>query len=82
MVDDELKIIIIEECAELVQAITKTLRFGETEENLERVRQEAADVKVMINLLENVLGDLSTYEESKKEKLQIWSELKLDFYKL
>ena len=79
MVDDELKIIIIEECAELVQAITKTLRFGETEENLERVRQEAADVKVMIKLLEGVLGDLRTYEESKKEKLQIWSELKTRF---
>lgn len=82
MVENELKIILIEECVELVQAITKTIRFGETEENLERVRQETADVKVMINLLENVLGDLSTYEESKKEKLQIWSELKLDFYKL
>lgn len=82
MVENELKIILIEECVELVQAITKMIRFGETEENLERVRQEAADVKVMINLLENVLGDLSTYEESKKEKLQIWSELKLDFYKL
>lgn len=77
MVDDELKIILIEECAELIQSITKMLRFGENEKNLERVRQEAADVKVMIKLLENVLGDLQSYEESKKKKLQIWSELKL-----
>ena len=77
MVDNELKIILIEECAELIQSITKMIRFGETEKNLERVRQEVADVKVMIKLLEDVLGDLRIYEESKKKKLQIWSELKL-----
>jgi len=46
---DEVLLILQEECAELIQAISKVKRFG-LQENKDNLLQEVADVLCMINL--------------------------------
>jgi NTP pyrophosphatase (non-canonical NTP hydrolase) len=83
---NEILNILTEECAEVIQAISKTQRFGmdntnpfSTETNREHLEQEIGDVLTMIDLLfvkgiineENVLKA----QERKIEKLKIWSKI-------
>lgn len=46
---NEILLILQEECAEVIQAISKVKRFG-LENNIEQLEQEVADVLCMINL--------------------------------
>jgi NTP pyrophosphatase (non-canonical NTP hydrolase) len=48
-VQEEILTILQEECAEVIQAVSKVRRFGEAN-NIEQLEQEIADVLCMINL--------------------------------
>ena len=83
---NEILNILTEECAEVIQAISKTQRFGmdntnpfSTETNREHLEQEIGDLLTMIDLLfvkgiineENILKA----QQRKIEKLKIWSKI-------
>jgi len=44
-------VVAMEECGELVRAISKVLRHGATEKNYNHLIEEIGDVQTMINLL-------------------------------
>lgn len=46
---NEILLILQEECAEVIQAVSKVKRFG-LEHNIEQLNQEVADLLCMINL--------------------------------
>ena len=82
----EILIITQEECAEVIQAISKCFRFGNSNngqadslDNRERVEQEIGDVLAMIDcLVECGFVDATRLEEAaaaKKEKLRVWSTI-------
>jgi NTP pyrophosphatase (non-canonical NTP hydrolase) len=48
-VQNEILLILQEECAEVIQAICKVKRFGQ-ENNIEQLEQEVADMLCMVNL--------------------------------
>jgi NTP pyrophosphatase (non-canonical NTP hydrolase) len=77
---DEVLLILQEECAELIQAISKVKRFG-LQENKDNLLQEVADVLCMINLAFDK-GILVKDEETlrkrisvKEERLKIYSDI-------
>lgn len=55
---DYLLVVAIEECAELQKTLTKMFRFGPTDENVERHRQETFDLIASIHMLTNRLVEL------------------------
>ena len=78
----ELLIITMEECGELIQACSKALRRGELYTNSDseqQLKQEIADVYCMIELMQD--WDILSWEEiergveRKREKLKKWSKL-------
>ena len=78
----ELLVITMEECGELIQACSKALRRGELYEHSDsetELKKEIGDVQTMINLLVeyDVLSwtDIEQREERKREKLKVWSNL-------
>jgi NTP pyrophosphatase (non-canonical NTP hydrolase) len=83
---NEILNILTEECAEVIQAISKVQRFGmdntnpfSTETNREHLEQEIGDVLTMIDLL-YVKGIISTEnvlkaQERKISKLKLWSKI-------
>tara|TARA_Y100000741_G_C18157037_1_gene519575 strand:+ start:31 stop:354 length:324 start_codon:yes stop_codon:yes gene_type:complete len=78
----ELLVITMEECGELIQACSKALRRGELYEHSDsetELKKEIGDVQTMINLLVeyDVLSwtDIEQREERKREKLKVWSDL-------
>jgi NTP pyrophosphatase (non-canonical NTP hydrolase) len=82
----EIMLIAQEECAEVIQAISKVFRFGMESEhngvtNREHLQVEIGDVLCMIDLMnEQGLIDWSCVEVArtqKREKLQKWSKIKL-----
>ena len=82
----ELYHIVQEECAELIQCVSKILRFGYDSEynnkkSYERLQEEVGDVLATIELLEEYgLINMEKVERHKKEKfkkLEIWSNLKM-----
>lgn len=92
MNDQEHEILSItqEECAEVVQAISKAFRFGldtvwKGETNREHLEEELGDVMAMIHLLElsNIVNEENVMKsaERKMEKLAKWSNIKIDNYK-
>jgi NTP pyrophosphatase (non-canonical NTP hydrolase) len=83
---NEILNILTEECAEVIQAISKTQRFGmdntnpfSAETNRDRLEQEIGDLLTMIDLLfvkgiineENILKA----QQRKIDKLKIWSKI-------
>jgi hypothetical protein len=81
---NEVLMILQEECAEVIQAISKIFRFGEEstwegKSNMERIEMEVGDVLAMIDLLvENCyLSDskINAARQSKKERLKTWSTI-------
>jgi NTP pyrophosphatase (non-canonical NTP hydrolase) len=73
-----------EECAEVVQAISKIFRFGldETYEgrtNRERLEMELGDLQCMITLLKqyNIVNESSVFkaELAKRSRLEKWSNI-------
>ena len=78
----ELLVITMEECGELIHACSKALRRGELYENSDsqlKLKQEVGDVYAMIDLL--VEWDVLSWNEIeeqrniKREKLKKWSDL-------
>ena len=75
-----------EECAEVIQAISKIFRFGldtewKGETNREHLEEEIGDLQAMIQLLiENNIVDaaqVSSAAFKKKAKLQKWSSISI-----
>ena len=78
----QLLVITMEECGELIQACSKALRRGELYEHSDsetELKQELADVQAMINLMVewDVLSwtEIENGVERKRNKLTKWSEL-------
>ena len=78
----QLLVITMEECGELIQACSKALRRGELYEHSDsetELKQEIADVQAMINLMVewDVLSwtEIENGVERKRNKLKKWSEL-------
>ena len=70
---EELLVVTMEECGELIQACSKMLRGGEEyeKENLKRLLEEVGDVSCMIDLLiKKELVSPRKIEKRKLEKLQ------------
>ena len=75
---DELLVILMEECGELIQAASKAIRCAEYYDN-DRLTDEVGDVLTMIDLLHEYdlvsWNDLDKRKEVKLEKLKKWSNL-------
>ena len=78
----QLLIVTMEECGELIQACSKALRRGELYENSDseqNLKEEVGDVYTMLDLL--VEWDVLSWTEieerrnKKREKLKKWSDL-------
>ena len=79
--DTELFVVTMEECAELIQELSKNIRFGWSYTNKDRLTQEVGDVVCMINLLQkqgfiNSI-DVAKAAQRKIQKLKKWSNLDL-----
>ena len=74
---EQLMVITMEECGELVQAGSKKLRGSKTSTKL--LLEEVGDVQCMIDLIvENGLlarEDISSRVQVKRDKLKTWSNL-------
>ena len=73
-----------EECAEVIQAISKCFRFGFDSEfdgktNHQRLTEEVGDLMCMIDLMieKNIVDDMSVHKAAldKRNKLQQWSNI-------
>jgi NTP pyrophosphatase (non-canonical NTP hydrolase) len=75
-----------EECAEVIQAISKISRFGidnykpgKPKTNREHLEEELGDLMAMVDILiENnviLLTNLEIAKTAKKEKLKLWSNI-------
>lgn len=78
--------ILQEECAEVIQAVSKCRRFGlnnvkpgKERTNLECLEEEVGDLMAMIDILveKNILSldNLKLANKAKKEKLKKWSNI-------
>ena len=78
-----------EECAEVIQAISKIFRFGfdaqhpnENRNNLQRLEEELGDLVCMIGLLMNKKivseSNVESAAELKLKKLRTWSTIFID----
>ena len=77
---DETAVIAMEEMAELIQVLSKAMRFGYTPGDIgKRLVQEMGDVSLLLKLLQNTFGiedeELQMAMESKEAKLMDWSSL-------
>ncbi len=77
---DETAVIAMEELAELIQVLSKAIRFGYTPGDTgKRLVQEMGDVKLLLKLLQNTFDiaddELEIAMENKKSKLMVWSSL-------
>jgi len=75
-----------EECAEVIQAISKISRFGldnykpgKPKTNREHLEEEIGDLYAMIEILQEMdiisWANIEKAAEAKKEKLKIWSTI-------
>lgn len=73
-----------EECAEVIQAISKIFRFGIDEiydgkSNRQRLQAELGDLQCMISLLKesSIVDDYGVHKEemSKRNRLNVWSNI-------
>lgn len=74
----ETLIIAQEECAEVIQVISKIQRFGISDDNRERLTAEVGDLLCMVDLLieQNLIeADLTAAIENKRNKLKMWSSI-------
>tara|TARA_E500000331_G_scaffold44234_1_gene36912 strand:- start:324 stop:617 length:294 start_codon:yes stop_codon:yes gene_type:complete len=75
---DELLVITMEECAELIQVASKAIRCGTYYDN-DKLTEEVGDVLTMIDLLHEYdlvsWNDLDKRKRVKLEKLRKWSNL-------
>ena len=82
--DEELLTITMEECAEVIQACSKIIRYGAYSEYdgknaLETLEKELGDLQCMIDLLHAndmvSFTHMDEYADQKREKLKKWSTL-------
>ena len=75
----ELLTILIEECAEVIQAATKNMKFCQIEENRKNLEMEIGDLLCMIDLAQEhgliSYSEVTDYQDAKREKLMKSSEL-------
>jgi len=73
-----------EECAEVIQSVSKTLRFGNDTmyhgiTNQERLEEEVGDLMCMINLLmtRGIVrqDEVFKFAKLKEDKLKLWSSI-------
>ena len=87
--DREILLIAQEECAEVIQAISKIFRFGfdaqhpnEDRNNLQRLEEELGDLVCMIGLIMNkkIVSEsgVESAAEMKLKKLRTWSTIFVD----
>ena len=77
---DECLVILSVECGEVIQAVSKTMRFPEDDEkNRTRLAKELGDLQYMIDLtckhLDIDQEDVVMWANMKAEKLKTWSNL-------
>lgn len=60
----------IEEASELTKAILKTRRYPDSKEVIENVKEEMADVDIMLDQLKIIYGDVSEYKLAKLRRLR------------
>ena len=79
---NEIYDILIEECAEVIQAVSKVKRFGidsVDETNRDRLEQEIGDLLTMIDLLyvKGIINEKNVYEAQQRKvtKLKMWSKI-------
>jgi len=84
---NEILLILQEECAEVIQSISKCMRFGPDQikpgkeyTNIAHLEQEIADVQAMIELLIDCkvgvsLSNIELKKQLKFAKLKLWSNL-------
>lgn len=65
--------IAMEECAELIQAINKGLRYPEDEKRKENIAEEMADVYIILKQLEYIFNisksDIEYFLQKKQERI-------------
>jgi NTP pyrophosphatase (non-canonical NTP hydrolase) len=87
--DREILLIAQEECAEVIQAISKIFRFGfdakhpnEDRNNLQRLEEELGDLVCMVGLIMNkkIVSEsgVESAAEMKLKKLRTWSTIFVD----
>ena len=74
---DDILTILQEECAEVIQAVSKVRRFG-MESNMDQLEQEVADLLCMINLMFD--NEIIGYDEEKLRQRIKFKEEKLKRY--
>lgn len=83
-IDSEVLLILQEECAEVIQAISKVFRFGIDDEykgqtNREHLEEEIGDLMCMIDLLisNEIISEsaVMTAKYEKINKLKTWSKI-------
>lgn len=70
--------ILQEECAEVIQIVSKIKRFG-MKNNQERLVQEIGDLYCMMQIIEDLdvvkWEDVLVAAKNKEDKLKVWSKL-------
>ena len=73
----ELLVILMEECAEVIQEASKLIRFPEND--VSKLTKELGDLQFMMNLTANHLGidpvDIRVQMDKKRKKLETYSSL-------
>jgi len=78
--------ILQEECAEVIQAVSKISRFGldnlkpgKPKTNREHLEEELGDLQAMVEILQELdivsFSNIEKAAEAKREKLKIWSNI-------
>ena len=78
--------ILQEECAEVIQAVSKISRFGldnlkpgKSNTNREHLEEELGDMMAMVEILQELdivsFTNIERAAEAKREKLKIWSNI-------
>jgi|TARA_R110000796_G_scaffold199775_1_gene315909 NTP pyrophosphatase (non-canonical NTP hydrolase) len=77
----ELLTILQEECAEVIVEVSKIKRFGQDQQNIDRLTKEVGDLVCMLELLQEwEVVSYSAVEDARQEKLlklAKWSDLPL-----
>ncbi len=75
----QLMVITMEECGELIQVCSKILRQASYDEKREELVEELGDLQCMINLMQEwdvvSYSEIEERAEIKRQKLTKWSEL-------
>ena len=90
---DEILTILQEECAEVIQAVSKMRRFGRFGVDLStgatntfHLQKELGDVLAMIELLDSHeyvdIRHIHLIKHEKFDKLRVWSNINVDYNKL